>query len=424
MAKGEQPVRMNALTILGQQQQIDPVGSFYRGAQVREQMDEYGRQRELRNALAQNGAGLLSGDQNALAAIAQYDPAMAFQFQRGHAEERRADAGERRADATLDLNRRNTDSAIADRQARLKMMEDEAARQIAAASDQDRMNTLDTLGKLLPEAEKLQTPEEWDKFFQQADPSAVGQFENRDSMFAVARGLMRGASGGELGLTPVWGTDAQGNPALVQLSKDGTVHQPQMPDGFTPGKDPIRIDMGTGTGIMDPQTRQIVGVVPKDVAGEAREGQLGKNVADQIASAPKAVQQADMMLSAIDGVIADPNLPKAVGWGSYVPFDIPGFNAETRGRLNQLEGQAFLQAFESLKGGGAITEVEGQKATQAIARLNRAQNAEEFTGALTELRDVVLTARDRSARRLSPPAEAGAPAADDGELFRRYGIQP
>lgn len=203
---------MNALTILGQQQPIDPVGSFYRGAQMREQMDEYGRQRELRNALAQNGAGLLAGDQNALAAIAQYDPAMAFQFQRGHAEEQRAAAGERRADATLDLNRRSTESAIADRQARLKILEDQAAREIAQASEQDRLSTLTTLGKLMPEAEKLQTPEEWDKFFQQADPSAVGQFDNRDTMFAVARGLMRGAGGEQFTLGENQTRfDAQGN---------------------------------------------------------------------------------------------------------------------------------------------------------------------------------------------------------------------
>lgn len=218
-------MRMNALTILGQQQPIDPVGSFYRGAQMREQMDEYGRQRELRNALAQNGAGLLAGDQNALAAIAQYDPAMAFQFQRGHAEEQRAAAGEKRADATLDLNRRSTESSIAERQARLKILEDQAAREIAQASEQDRLSTLTTLGKLMPEAEKLQTPEEWDKFFQQADPSAVGQFDNRDTMFAVARGLMRGAQP-----DPV---KVGNNERLVDPQTGGVIYEPPAStDGF------------------------------------------------------------------------------------------------------------------------------------------------------------------------------------------------
>jgi hypothetical protein len=40
--------------------------------------------------------------------------------------------------------------------------------------------------------------------------------------------------------------------------------------------------------------------------------------------------------------------------------------------LDQIGGAAFLTAFETLKGGGQITEVEGEKATNAIARLSTA----------------------------------------------------
>lgn len=57
--------------------------------------------------------------------------------------------------------------------------------------------------------------------------------------------------------------------------------------------------------------------------------------------------------------------------------------------LGQLQGSAFLQAFESLKGGGQITEIEGKKATDAIARLDRAQSDKEFLVALEELRAIM-----------------------------------
>lgn len=57
--------------------------------------------------------------------------------------------------------------------------------------------------------------------------------------------------------------------------------------------------------------------------------------------------------------------------------------------MDQINGQAFLQAFNALKGGGAITEIEGQKATEAIARLNTAQSYEDYKAALDELRGVV-----------------------------------
>jgi hypothetical protein len=65
-------------------------------------------------------------------------------------------------------------------------------------------------------------------------------------------------------------------------------------------------------------------------------------------------------------------------------------------RIEQLQGQAFLQAFESLKGGGAITEREGQAATNAIARLNRAQSAEAFREGLRDLQEIYQRAVERA----------------------------
>jgi hypothetical protein len=64
--------------------------------------------------------------------------------------------------------------------------------------------------------------------------------------------------------------------------------------------------------------------------------------------------------------------------------------------LDQLKGQTFLEAFQSLKGGGAITQVEGTKAEQAIARLNTAQSDEAFEQALRELAEVAQSAKRRA----------------------------
>ena len=43
-----------------------------------------------------------------------------------------------------------------------------------------------------------------------------------------------------------------------------------------------------------------------------------------------------------------------------------------------IKGQAFLDAFTRLKGGGQITEIEGQKATDALLKLNKAQTEKDF----------------------------------------------
>lgn len=129
--------------------------------------------------------------------------------------------------------------------------------------------------------------------------------------------------------------------------------------------------------------------------------------------AMQAVNQADQMLASIDGILADPALDSATGLLSPTQR-IPGTDAYRFGtRARQLEGQAFLQAFESLKGAGQITEIEGTKATQAIGRLDTAQRAEDYRAALTELQEVVQAARGRAAGRagLDQPAAVPVPTA-------------
>lgn len=51
---------------------------------------------------------------------------------------------------------------------------------------------------------------------------------------------------------------------------------------------------------------------------------------------------------------------------------------------NMLKGQVFLDAFQELKGGGTVTEVEGKKAEDAKARMDRALNPADYQRALME----------------------------------------
>ena len=86
--------------------------------------------------------------------------------------------------------------------------------------------------------------------------------------------------------------------------------------------------------------------------------------------------------------------------------DVAGFE---RYQL-QVEGKAFLEAFEALKGGGAITEIEGAKGTQAIMRMNKAQSEKEYIKAARELQDIVNKGVERArAKAGGAPAESAAP---------------
>jgi flagellar protein FlgJ len=90
-------------------------------------------------------------------------------------------------------------------------------------------------------------------------------------------------------------------------------------------------------------------------------------------------------------------------------------------RYKQLQGQAFLQAYNLLKGGGAITDIEGKKAESAMARLDRAQSEDTFKEALKDFRDAI----ESGITKLKAKAGAGpvAPAASaPTNLKAKYGL--
>lgn len=139
----------------------------------------------------------------------------------------------------------------------------------------------------------------------------------------------------------------------------------------------------------------------------------GKTQAETEAGAPKALNQTEQMIGSIDAVLKDPNLPISTGFMSKLSF-VPGTpQYDFTVKVKQLQGQAFLQAYESLKGGGVITEVEGTKATQAMARLDQAQSETAFRSALEEMRGVLTSARDRIQKQMPPQAGTGKPAQAD-----------
>nr|WP_315447166.1 hypothetical protein [uncultured Pseudomonas sp.] len=130
-------------------------------------------------------------------------------------------------------------------------------------------------------------------------------------------------------------------------------------------------------------------------------------------------------IGVIDKALNHPGRETAVGLSGKVdPRNyVPGTDATNfQVLMDQIGGAAFLQAFESLKGGGQITEVEGKKATDAIARLNRNQSGPEFEQSLKDLREVMAAGQARLGGTASQQAPAAQPAAQPaGATIQRTG---
>lgn len=131
-------------------------------------------------------------------------------------------------------------------------------------------------------------------------------------------------------------------------------------------------------------------------AAQAAGTEAGKSGALAQAQLPQAVASGEQMYSQLEALKSHPGLPYAVGKSSMLPI-VPGTPAaDFKVRLDQVQGAQFLQAYETLKGGGQITEVEGKKAEAAIARMNRAQTEDEFRRSVEEFQGVVVAATERA----------------------------
>ena len=118
---------------------------------------------------------------------------------------------------------------------------------------------------------------------------------------------------------------------------------------------------------------------------------------------PKTEFQAQDALNLLNSIGTDPGLSAVVGAPNPLEGRIPFIGnvmgspaADFQAKLDQLGGKQFLEAFESLKGGGQITEIEGQKATNAIGRMQTSQSEKAFRQALSELQGVVKAGIDRA----------------------------
>jgi len=135
---------------------------------------------------------------------------------------------------------------------------------------------------------------------------------------------------------------------------------------------------------------------------------------DQQAAAqalPQVMQQGKTLISAIDQMIGVKDaqgkvvIPEHKGLkdvvGTMIPFEYKPFQGGTPGAdfkayYDQVQGGAFLEAVQRMKGTGAITEIEGTKATAALLRASKAQTPDAFRNAMSEFRDIIQTGMDNA----------------------------
>jgi hypothetical protein len=156
-------------------------------------------------------------------------------------------------------------------------------------------------------------------------------------------------------------------------------------------------------------------IIPKELPLEKRPEYLGEaeqvkaerkvegeKIAEARWDAPQAKRETTSMLALLDQIYkldskgkltyTHPGFEGVVGatWLPGMRF-LHGTQEYAMDKLiNQVKDKNFLSAFESLKGGGHITEIEGEKATDSIAAIHIGMPEEDFIIEMEKVRTVLL----------------------------------
>lgn len=141
---------------------------------------------------------------------------------------------------------------------------------------------------------------------------------------------------------------------------------------------------------------------------------VGKSATGAAIGLIDAEPLATVQLRQLDQLLNHPGLSGAVGVGLPYASKIPGSKeADFVALYEQVTGGAFLQAFNGLRGGGQITEAEGNKATAALLRAKTTQSEPEFKAAVKEYAEIIKIGLERLRKKagMSPESVMGGQVA-------------
>jgi len=172
--------------------------------------------------------------------------------------------------------------------------------------------------------------------------------------------------------------------------------------GETPAQTEARLirEAGGKAGASTRATNEenLVSKPPVDMAS-AEATVVGKAQGEAKVALPNILANAEYMMATIDKAISHPGIDVGTGRSSKLdPRNImPESDAFEFGLIDdQIQGQTFMQAYQSLKGGGTITEIESEKATTALQRMKTAQSKESYIAAAEEFKNVIRGSMERA----------------------------
>lgn len=265
-----------------------------------------------------------------------------------------------------------------------------------------------------------------------ASPDAATRMKGAE-MFATLEAKRNGAGSEEsFNKTPVLGTDADGNIAMITTSDKANARSIKMPEGFKPNEKLYQIDRGTSTDLVGGTTQKPVVSLPKDIAGAKKAEEVGKGEGERMIAQPATMASVRSSLSGLQSLSkASQDLKGMEGLaGATGVFDGRSFvptvfqsTANAEAQMETLKSKVAFNVLQAMrdasKTGGALGSiaVEELKMLQNnLASLDPTQETELYKQQLDAIAEYAAGAQQRLLRgyrdTYGTDFDAGMPAQD------------
>lgn len=238
-----------------------------------------------------------------------------------------------------------------------------------------------------------------------ASPDEATQLKGAEMLAQLEAKKAAGAA--SFGKSPTIAVGKDGKLVALQFNDKGEAVQVALPEGVQLSEKLMSVDTGTGTKLVGGTSHGTVADVPKDLAGAEAEKKRGELQEVGRQNFPAVNDKMARLQTRLDKLGNSKMREAFTGYSGYLPNVTPEAN-DYQGLLDEVQGGTFLAGFGDLRGSGAITEIEGLKAEQAISRLKVLAPSDAGYGeALADAKTVFEEIRQNAARRAG--MEAAAP---------------
>ena len=156
---------------------------------------------------------------------------------------------------------------------------------------------------------------------------------------------------------------------------------------------------------------------PENVIKKEESKVKGKELGELKIQYPKIQSEMKQKVSVIDDILTDPNLDDYLGGNALLPAYPGSAKSDFRAKLKMLKSQEFLTQFDKLRGGGQISNAEGDRAVSAGTIISDELSKQELVAELKRLREVALNVSERKFKQIESLSGNQSQTAPSNEII-------